>query len=319
MREGILAAGNFIVDRVKLIDDYPAQDTLASILSETPSNGGGPYNILTDLARMGVTYPLEAAGMIGDDADGKWILEHCARHGIATAQLRKSAELPTSYTDVMTVQATGRRTFFHQRGANAGFTGGQLDFSQSGARIFHLGYLLLLDYLDIFSEDGRTQASHLLERASGAGMTTSIDLVSAAHAQFGEIVESSLPHADYLFLNEIEAGNLLGSVVNAEVPSELEQAARAIVRKGVRRVVTLHTEKHAVSATVRGEVHHEESLVVPVEEIAGANGAGDAFAAGFLHAIHEGLEMPAALSLAVKIAAQCLRHPTPSGGIETMS
>ena len=93
-------------------------------------------------------------------------------------------------------------------------------------------------------------------------------------------LQEHLVHADYLFLNEIEAGNLLGSVVNAEVSSELEQAARAIVRKGVRRVVTLHTEKHAVSATVRGEVYHQESLVLPVEEIAGANGAGDAFAAG---------------------------------------
>ena len=32
-RQGILAAGNFIVDYVKIIDGYPAQDMLASILS----------------------------------------------------------------------------------------------------------------------------------------------------------------------------------------------------------------------------------------------------------------------------------------------
>ena len=73
MRNGILAAGNFIVDRVKLIDAYPSQDTLASILSETPSNGGGPYNVLTDLSRMGVPYPLSAAGLIG--ADTGWRLD----------------------------------------------------------------------------------------------------------------------------------------------------------------------------------------------------------------------------------------------------
>jgi hypothetical protein len=50
-RKGILAAGNFIVDHVKIIDDYPQQDMLASIVSESQSNGGGPYNVLKDLLR----------------------------------------------------------------------------------------------------------------------------------------------------------------------------------------------------------------------------------------------------------------------------
>jgi hypothetical protein len=49
-RTGILAAGNFIVDHVKIIDGYPQQDMLASIVSESQSNGGGPYNVLKCLA-----------------------------------------------------------------------------------------------------------------------------------------------------------------------------------------------------------------------------------------------------------------------------
>jgi hypothetical protein len=51
-RSGILAAGNFIVDYVKIIDAYPEQDMLASILSESQANGGGPYNVLKDLSAM---------------------------------------------------------------------------------------------------------------------------------------------------------------------------------------------------------------------------------------------------------------------------
>ncbi|MBC7980818.1 MAG: hypothetical protein H7Y36_09675, partial [Armatimonadetes bacterium] len=54
------------------------------------------------------------------------------------------------------------------------------------------------------------------------------------------------------------------------------------------------------------------------EKIKGANGAGDAFAAGFLHAIHEDLTIPQALLIAVKTAAQCLNHPTPSGGVRPL-
>jgi hypothetical protein len=53
-RTGILAAGNFIVDHVKIIDHYPQQDMLANILGESQSNGGGPYNVLKDLAQPGM-------------------------------------------------------------------------------------------------------------------------------------------------------------------------------------------------------------------------------------------------------------------------
>jgi len=319
MRNGILAAGNFIVDRVKLIDSYPAQDTLATILSETPSNGGGPYNVLSDLARMRVPYPLSAAGLIGDDPDGEWILSDCAQHAIDTSLLLQTPAHPTSYTDVMTVKSTGRRTFFHQRGANAAFTGDQIDFQKTNARILHLGYLLLLDHLDTFAADGKTHAAHLLARATDAGLTTALDLVSAAHPRFREIVRSSLPHTDYLFLNEIEAGNILGKAVPPDSPAAIAGAAEAILSLGVRRAVTLHTEHHAATATSSGEVHHQPSLKVCPTEIRGANGAGDAFAAGFLHAIHQQESIPAALALAVKTAAQCLTHPTPSGGVRSSS
>ena len=318
MRTGILAAGNFIVDRVKLIDDYPHQDTLASILSETSSNGGGPYNVLTNLSRMGASYSLSAAGLIGNDPDGEWIRNHCREHHINSDLLLQSAIHPTSYTDVMTVDSNGRRTFFHQRGANSSFTGEHVDFTKTGARIFHLGYLLLLDSLDTFAPDGKTNAAHLLARASSAGLTTSLDLVSAAHPQFREIVQSSLPETDYLFLNEIEAGKILGNNVSANSPEKIAGAAKTILALGVRQAVILHTEHHSATATASGETHHEPSLKIPLSKIQGANGAGDAFAAGFLHAIHEGVTIADALKLAVKTAAQCLTHPTPSGGIRPL-
>jgi len=314
MREGILAAGNFIVDRVKLIDDFPAEETLANISSETISNGGGPFNVLTDLARMGVAYPLEAAGLIGDDADGEWILGHGGASGLDMSRLVKGKALPTSYTDVMTVGATGKRTFFHQRGANAAFTGDGLDFEKTKARIFHLGYLLLLDHLDSFADDGRTYASHFLERAGKSGLKTSVDLVSAAHENFAGIVKSALPWTDYLFLNEIEAGNVLGRAIEVDQPEVLAAAAKEILKLGVREVVTLHTENDAVSATVGGEIFHQVARRVPAEKV-GSNGAGDAFAAGFLHMIHEGREVPAALECAVEVAAESLSDLSPSEGI----
>ena len=44
-REGILAAGNWIVDHIKVVDTYPDQDALSFIYEHSKSNGGGPYNL----------------------------------------------------------------------------------------------------------------------------------------------------------------------------------------------------------------------------------------------------------------------------------
>ena len=154
-RQGVLAVGNFIVDYVKVIDAYPAQDMLASILSESRSNGGGPYNVLRDLAAMKVEFPLAACGLVGNDPNGQWIKRDCQNHRIDVSLLHLSQDYPTSYTDAMTVQSTGRRTFFHCRGANAYFDVKHCSFSKTNARILHLGYLMLLDRLDSF-EGGQT-------------------------------------------------------------------------------------------------------------------------------------------------------------------
>ena len=180
LRSGVLAAGNFIIDHVKLIDAWPAEEMLATIHSEQTSNGGGAYNLLIDLARLGAPFPLEAAGLLGKDAAGAWILEDCHRHHINTSQLTSRENLSTSYTDAFTAISTGRRTFFHHRGANARLTAADLDLSASQARLFYLGYLMLLDALDATGPDGRSAASHLLESAIHHGFSTVVDMVSIA-------------------------------------------------------------------------------------------------------------------------------------------
>ncbi|MCB1236949.1 MAG: carbohydrate kinase family protein [Verrucomicrobiae bacterium] len=319
-RQGLLAAGNFIVDHVKLIDAWPSQDALVSILSEESANGGGPYNLTKNLSRLfrdpeAAAFPLAAAGLVGDDADGRWILDDCAAHGIDTTHLRLSENAPTSYTDVMTVASTGRRTFFHQRGANALFDENGVDFAGVTARIFYLGYLLLLDALDAKRPDGQTGATILLRRATAAGLTTVLDLVSEESGRFREVLAPALPEADVLLTNEFEASRLSGVDLESFTPETARAAAAAILELGVRRLVVIHAPAGAVALERGGSTHTSGSVRVPEEEIKGALGAGDAFAAGFLHGFHESKTLGDCLRLGACVAASCLRHPTPSGGI----
>ncbi len=149
MRNGVLIGGNWIIDRVKIIDSFPTEESLSNILIEYKSNGGSAYNILKDLSRMKAPIPLEGVGLLGDDELAEEVFDECRLLSIGTSQLKKTQLANTSYTDVMSVKSNGKRTFFHYRGANALLEETHFNFDNSVSKIFHLGYLLLLNKLDI--------------------------------------------------------------------------------------------------------------------------------------------------------------------------
>ena len=53
MRKGIVGAGNLIVDKIKVIDRWPGEGNLCNIRSTVSSAGGGPCNVLFDIAAAG--------------------------------------------------------------------------------------------------------------------------------------------------------------------------------------------------------------------------------------------------------------------------
>lgn len=314
-RRGILAGGNYIVDTIVLIDGFPQEEMLANVISETPCNGGGPYNVLRDLAALGGNFPLASIGLVGDDAKGRWILQDCAQHGISTDRMHSTAEAPTSYTHVMTDQETGHRTFFHHRGANGLLDISHFDFTAASEKIFYLGYLMLLDRLDIVDPDGRSGASHVLEAAINAGLITAVDLVSVSHPDFLEVVSSSFRWIDHLIINEVEAGRLVGHNLDPSDPDKLHEAANAILSMGVRGSVIIHTPDGSVVASHSDGNHALGSVALPAALANGANGAGDGFAAGYLYGLHEGWPITDRLKLASATAAASLSDPSPSSGV----
>ncbi len=315
--KGIIGAGNWILDTTKTIDVYPEQDTLANILDQESNNGGAAYNVLKDLAKLGVPFPLYGIGLIGNDGAGQYILEDCRMHGIDTTSLKSLDGVSTSYTDVMLVKSTGRRTFFHHRGANALLDREYFNFDKVDARILHLGYLLLLDRLDEFAHDKRTRASLLLEEVKNKGMITSVDLVSESSDRFRQIIMPSLPYIDYLFLNEFEAGKLTGVNLSEKnlSPENIKQAIQFILNHGVNEWVILHFPQGVMAGNRKGDFIFQGSLDLPPDKIAGTTGAGDAFAAGVLFGIHEGWPLNDSLELGVCSAASCLSHVSCSEGI----
>jgi sugar/nucleoside kinase (ribokinase family) len=320
---GLLAGGNWIIDQVKMIDVYPQPEQLGNIRSQSQGTGGAPYNVLIDLANSGAPFPLFAAGLVGQDALGEQILKDCASHDIDVKHLGATNKAPTSYTDVMTEQGHGRRTFFHARGANAHWCGDDLDFKKARPRIFHLGYLLLLDALDERDAKFGTKAARLLAAAQAGGVKTSVDVVSEDSDRFAKIVNPALKHVDYCILNEIEAGKTTGFKIRQSDGRldtvALRHAAGALLQQGVREIVVVHFPEGAFARTRKGEDIWQSSLKLPAKYIAGTAGAGDAFCAGVLLGLHEGWELQRCLLTGVCIAAASLSDATCTAGVKSLN
>ena len=314
-RRGILAAGHWVVDLVKRIDHWPEPTTLARIEQQQTANGGFAFNLLSDLAALDSACPLFGAGLIGDDANGRFIRERCRQLKIDDSLLRTTTEAPTSYTDVMTETGSGRRTFFYCPGTNERLTENHLQPFASSAKMFCLGYLGFLPLLDAVDE-GLNASARLLKAARAAGMLTAADLVSARNPDLRAQVTPCLPHLDILFLNEWEAGQLLKTEIS--VPLNAGQAkglALAVRRLGMRGTVVLHFPEGVAAAVSENECLMQGSVRLPNQEIQGTVGAGDALAAGVLLARHHEMSWPEALTLGVCAAAACLKSPTASDGM----
>lgn len=80
---------------------------------------------------------------------------------------------------------------------------------ETQARIFHLGYLLLLDELDSPDPEYGVVAARVLKGLQRQGPETSSTWFRRGD-RFRRIVGPCLPYIDYLIVNEIEAGAVCG-------------------------------------------------------------------------------------------------------------
>ncbi len=301
MREGIAIAGTILVDKIHEIDAYPPVGQLTKIRRVSRAVGGIVPNVGIDLARMAPELSVYAAGCVGRDADGDYLLDVLAQNGVNTEHMTRSM-LPTSFTDVMSIVG-GQRTFFTYMGACSEFGFSQLALDALPVKMLHLGYFLLLDKVD--GGDGL----RILKAASERGIKTSFDMVSDASGDC-EAVRACLPYTDNLIINELEAAMLCGAA--RETP--LCRLAHGIMDMGVRERVIIHTADVGVCLGKAG-YFELPSFALPSGFIKGSTGAGDAFCAGALLGIYRDMAEGDILRLARAAATACLTSPDSIGGM----
>lgn len=320
MKRGIACAGNWIVDIVHSIESWPQKSDLVRIRAEAEGTGGGAANVLLALAAFRTGLPLQALGLIGRDRYAQTVLSAVRGAGADSSGLKQTDRAPTAHTHVMNVPGDSR-TFFYHPGTNDLLSEDDLAVEAAaakGAAIFYLGYLNLLGNLDEVIA-GTTGAARVLSRATAAGMTTAVDLVSTDRPEFRLAVEAALPQIDYLFLNEVEAARATGLPTDPADEPALAAAARHLLARGVRRGVILHTPALGLWFGADGTTLARRPDPVLPEDIVSPVGAGDAFAAGCLYGIHEGWLPDACLRLGHRAAAAALKGATATESIPPLS
>lgn len=318
MRRGILCSGNWVVDLIKIIDQWPKEGMLVNILSESMNGGGGPHNVLMNLAKMDPEIPLYASGLISNDKYGHYIEAELDRHTIDRGYLYRTSEESTSFTDVMMNASNGNRTFFHKRGTNSLLDLNHFSEINCDAKIFYLGYPMLLAALDSLDDQYGTKVAKLLATMKQKGFITALDLVSVDDLNYPEIVNAFLPYTDYLIINEIEAEKCsdVPTRVGGELSIEgLSNAAANILKLGVNSLVVIHAPEGGFVISNDGEEIFEPSQNLAPTEIKGSVGAGDAFCAGILYGLHQELVLKRCIEIANTNAWFNLQNETSTGGV----
>ena len=320
MMDKITVAGNIFTDNVKNIDVYPQESMLCHIGGERRNVGGCVCNTAIDLAVIDKSLAVYAAGNIGGDENGRFILGEFAGRGVRTESVRVT-DTPTGYTDVYLSAAAGTRTFFNKIGANAEFGIESVDLSAAEGGILHIGYILLLPALDAPDGEYGTKLARLLSEARKRGIKTSVDAVSEQGARFAKLILPALRYCDHAILNEIEGGNAVSAAARDGSGRLIVENVREICRRllwaGVNECAVIHCPEGGFAMDKTGRFEAVPSLALPEGYIKGTVGAGDAFCAGTLYGIYKGMCLNEMLRAANLAAAACLSESDSVSGLKS--
>ncbi len=322
-RRGVLSAGTWCVDFNKSIARWPSEDTSNEVFQIDRQGGGAGFNMALDLKRLDFGFPVEAMGVVGDDDLGRFLFAECDAHGVARDRLLALPEGATMSVDAFTVRDSGRRTHFYHQGVAARMTPDHFDFSSTGAKILHLGLPGAHAAMDRPWRDDANGWAAVLRKARASGLAANLELMTTSAARLAELGRPCLPHLDMLIVNDFEIGALAGRPTRradgTADPGLVASAIDDVLALGAMRWAVAHFPEGAVAGGRDGTRFALGSVAMPGNAIVGVNGAGDAFAAGMLYALHEDWPVGEALRLAHACAASSMRAVSTTQGVGTVA
>ena len=317
-RRGVLTGGTWCVDYNRSVSHWPGEDGLAELLEEERHGGGSGCNLALDIKRLDPAMPVETITLVGDDDDGRYLQALAEEAGIDGRQMAVSNRAATQFCDAYVSLQSHRRTHIFHAGVGAYLTPDHFDFTATHARFLHLGLPGVHKTLDAPWHDLPNGWVAVLTKARAAGLKTNLELASVDRDLMARLTAPCLPHLDFLVVNDMEIGAIAGMETIRDDRTDreaCERAAHIALERGAMQVVAVHCPAFAIAVSRNGKTVTLPSVAIPREEVLGANGAGDAFAAGMLYGLHEDWAVEDCLALAHAAAAASLRSISTTGSV----
>jgi len=286
-----------------LVDEHQAETLYASFGPGLETSGGSAANTLAGVAQLG-----GRAGFIGlvrnDQLGG--IFSHDIRSVGARFDTPAATTGPSTARCLILVTPDAQRTMCTYLGASVGLDPADLDLDLvAQAKVLYLeGYLW-----DSDEAKAAFIAAAEVARAHGGEVALSLSdafCVERHRDSFQELVDG---HVDILFANEMEITALYKS-------NSFEEAADQV--RGRCKVAAL-TRSELGSLILNGEGSH---VIEPFQlgPLVDTTGAGDLYAAGFLHGYTQGQDLEACGRLGSLCAGQVVTQlgPRPQGSLKDL-
>lgn len=280
----VITVGVHIVDVLaRPVESIPAGQDTALVEQIRLTAAGSAAGTAVDLARLGLE--VISMGAVGDDELGDFLVAVMTRHGVDVTRLARRTTDQTS-ASILPIRPDGGRPSFHVPGANLTVSTADLDLDLlMQAKVVHLGGP------DVTFGLNDPAFFAALDAARAGGTLVTMDLLSNL-ADLVTGAASFLPHVDYFLPNEEQALLMTGATDPAE-------AAVRLLAHGLSGVLITLGAAGSLVATVTETV---ELPAVPVE-VVDTTGCGDAYCAGFIAGLVEGVPVETAARWGTAAAA----------------
>lgn len=285
----VLCFGSLNIDYTYSVPHFVQKGETLSCTELRMFGGGKGLNQAIALARAGLDVSL--AGAVGED--GRFLLSELRRAGVDTRHVDVLPGVRTGHAIIQN-DAGGDNCILVFGGANHCTGREQIDRVLS---CFGEGDVLTL-------QNEIRELEHLIRSAKARGMTVALTPAPMNAA----VPQLPLELIDYLFLNELEAGALLGRPVE-EAP--LAAARELRERFGVKNVALTLGAAGSVFSGAAGDFTQAALPTEPVD----TTGAGDTFAGFFLAGALNGFDTQRALYVASAAAAIAITRSGASASI----
>lgn len=282
------------------VDVVSVGETMALLIPDPPLSGaaaasfrreigGAESNVAIHMARA--RHRVAWHGVLGDDAFGEHIAARLAEEGV-TVGGRTDPARPTGLY-VKELQPAGTRVRYYRAGS-AGSTLTEADADaiwQRYPRLVHTTGITAA----LSESSGRLVAELLAHEDVTALRSFDVNYRQALHQNTsGDLLLTLARQADVVFCGLDEAHTLWAADTVDDVRSLIPDPDVLVVKQGAQGATAFRGER---------SWYHPAPDVDVVEAV----GAGDAFAAGFLHGLLAGAPVPACLAEASRLAGIVLR------------